>query len=101
MFYHWLRSLNTIRDTLVILYHDPSADVGHRLVRLAEHCMNYRHHTVIYRADLRLENVRAESVGAQVTVSDITHTSEDWTAVYKAAEDNCERYLATGGERPG
>ncbi|KAL1949587.1 hypothetical protein VTO73DRAFT_8468 [Trametes versicolor] len=95
--FHQLRCLNIIRDTLIMLYRDQSADVGPRRVRLAEHCMNYLRQTVSCRADLRLENVRA-SVGAQVTVSDITHTCKDWTAVYRAAEDNYEHYLATVGE---
>lgn len=98
--FHQLRCLNIIRDTLVTLYHDRSADVGPRRVRLAEHCMNYLRQTVICRADLRLENVRA-SVGAQVTVSDITHTCKDWTAVYRAVEDNYEHCLATVGEEQG
>lgn len=95
--FHQLRCLNIVRDTLVTLYHDRSTDVGHKRMRMAEHCMNYLRQTVICRADLRLESVRASS-GPQVTVSDITHTCKDWTAVYRAAEDNYESYLATAAE---
>ncbi|OJT06640.1 hypothetical protein TRAPUB_2498 [Trametes pubescens] len=98
--FHQLRCLNILRDTLVTLYHDRSAGMGPGRTRLAEHCMNYLRQTVICRADLRLESVRAAS-GPQVTVSDITHTCKDWTAVYGAAEDNYERYLVAVGERNG
>lgn len=98
--FHQLRCLNIIRDTLADLYHDRSAGMGPKRARMAEHCMNYLRQTVSCRADLRLETVRAPS-GGQVTASDITHTCKDWTAVYRAAEDNYERYLATVGEGAG
>lgn len=98
--FHQLRCLNIIRDTLVYLYHDRSAGMESRRARMAEHCMNYLRQTVSCRADLRLETVRAPS-GGQVTASDITHTCKDWTAVYRAAEDNYERYLATVREDDG
>ncbi|KAL7279768.1 hypothetical protein ACG7TL_006175 [Trametes sanguinea] len=99
--FHQLRCLDIIRDTIVDFYMDTSPDAKIKRPDLAQHCMNYLRQTVMCRADLRLEHVRASS-GTGLTVPDVTHTTcQDWTAVYEAAEQNWEEYLVHGIDRGG
>ncbi|KAI0833599.1 hypothetical protein BC628DRAFT_1307901, partial [Trametes gibbosa] len=90
--FHQLRCLNIVRDTIVRIHQDPSSARTRSSSRLVEHCMNYLLQTVIRRGDLRLETVRAYR-GLQVTVPDVAHTCKDWSAVYRAAEDNYDKYI--------
>ncbi|KAI0649019.1 hypothetical protein C8Q79DRAFT_1007594 [Trametes meyenii] len=93
--FHQLRCLNILRGVFVELYGSSHSDtVGPEDQRMAGHCMNYLRQMVLCRADTRLESVRAAG-GAQLTVSDITHTCRDWIAVYKAAEENHRFFEAT------
>lgn len=89
--FHQLRCLNVVRDTVVHIAQDPSAAAALRSARLVEHCMNYLRQGVLCRGDLRLETVHAYPA-PKVTVSDVTHTCKDWSAVYRAAEDNFYQY---------
>ncbi|KAG6810540.1 hypothetical protein H0H92_011427 [Tricholoma furcatifolium] len=89
--FHQLRCLNIIRETIVTRKHQGrQAKAG--IDALTHHCMNYIRQMVLCRTDLRLESVR-RSGGAHVTVPYVTHTCNDWTAVYRAAEENYENYL--------
>ncbi|KAI0815993.1 hypothetical protein BC628DRAFT_31511 [Trametes gibbosa] len=90
--FHQLRCLNIVRDVVVQVHQDPISAATRRSSRLVEHCMNYLRQTVVCRGDLRLETVRAYP-STKVTVSDVTHTCKDWSAVYKAAEDNYDDYV--------
>ncbi|OSC96432.1 hypothetical protein PYCCODRAFT_1448506 [Trametes coccinea BRFM310] len=96
--FHQLKCLNIIRDTSIDLYRDvsPLENIAESKYPLVCHCMNYLRQTTMCRADLRLETVRA-ATGGQMTVSDISHTCKDWTAVYEAAEQNYRDYLAEAG----
>ncbi|KAI0367963.1 hypothetical protein BV20DRAFT_969795 [Pilatotrama ljubarskyi] len=96
--FHQLRCLDIIRDIIVDFYMDTSPDAQFKRPDLAQHCMNYLRQTVMCRADLRLEHVRASS-GSGLTVPDVTHTCADWTAVYEAAEQNYQEYLAHASGR--
>ena len=91
--FHQLRCLNIVRDVIVDFYADDSPAAKMKKPELARHCMNYLRQTVLCRADMRLESVRAPK-GHQMTVSDITHTCRDWTPIYEAAEGNFEDYEA-------
>ena len=91
--FHQLRCLDIIRDILVEFHFDTSPNATYKHPELAGHCMNYLRQTVMCRANVRLEHVRAPT-GPQVVVSDITHSCKDWTAVYRKAEDNYRAYLA-------
>ncbi len=90
--FHQLRCLDILREILVDFYFDQSPNATYGQQELAQHCMNYLRQTVLCRADLRLENVRAPS-GPQMTVPSVTHSCKDWTAVYDAAEENFREYL--------
>ncbi|KAI0649024.1 hypothetical protein C8Q79DRAFT_487858 [Trametes meyenii] len=88
--FHQLRCLNIVREAIVEIPHDSSLEP--KDFRLLQHCMDYLRQAVMCRADQRLESVRA-IVGGRVTVSDITHSCRDWTAVYEAAEVNYAQLL--------
>lgn len=92
--FHQLRCLNIIREVIVDFYADDSPEAQIKKPVLARHCMNYLKQTVLCRADMRLESVRAPK-GHQMTVSDITHTCRDWTPLYKAAERNYEEFISS------
>ncbi|KAM5531781.1 hypothetical protein V8D89_014551 [Ganoderma adspersum] len=93
LMFHQLWCLDIVRDILVKFHFDTSPNATYKHPELAEHCMNYLRQTVMCRADVHLEHVRA-SGGPQVVVSDITHSCKDWSAVYREAEDNYQTYLA-------
>ncbi|KAI0775094.1 hypothetical protein BD413DRAFT_653610 [Trametes elegans] len=95
-FFHQLRCLNIIRGALMDVYRGVPEETREKH-RIVHHCLNYVRQTVMCRADTRLETVRAPT-GRPITVSDITHTCKDWTAVYKAAEENYDRYAARMGD---
>ncbi|KAF5360892.1 hypothetical protein D9756_004516 [Leucocoprinus leucothites] len=90
--FHEIRCLNIIRKTLADYYADESEDAQIRSPQLAHHCMNFIRQMVLCRANLRLEPVRAAK-GNHVTAWEVTHTCQDWTAVYSAAERNYQDYL--------
>ncbi len=94
--FHQLRCLDIIRETIVDFYLDTSPNATYKRPELVRHCMNYLRQAVLCRADLRLEHVRAPS-GPKITVSEVTHTCRDWTAVYAAAEKNYAEYLSRVG----
>ncbi len=94
--FHQMRCLDILRDDIVDLYSDPSPDAKVKRPRLVQHCMNYLRQTVMCRGDLHLETVRAP-MGPQVTVSAVTHSCRDWTAVYQAAEGNYQNFLRRQG----
>lgn len=91
--FHQVRCLDILRDILVEYYLDQSPNATYKQPGLAHHCMNYLRQTVMCRADVRLENVRAAS-GPHLTVPSVTHSCKDWTVVYDAAEQNFREYLA-------
>lgn len=84
---HQIRCLGIIREILDDFYMDQSPDAKIQRPQLAAHCMNHLRQMVLCNADMRLETVRA-SRGHGLTVNEVMHTCRDWTAVYKAAEDN-------------
>lgn len=96
--FHQMRCLDIIRDVVVDYYLDssPNARPGKR--KLVHHCMNYLRQTVMCRGDLHIETVRAPS-GPTVTVSAVTHSCKDWTAVYDAAEENYRGFLEEAARR--
>ncbi|KAF8055315.1 hypothetical protein FPV67DRAFT_854450 [Lyophyllum atratum] len=93
--FHQLRCLNILREEIVTQSHrkqkNPSA--------LAHHCMNYVRQMILCRANFRLESVRRPG-GMQVTDPYVTHTCNDWTAVYDAAEQNYEEFLRRFSKDP-
>ena len=90
--FHQLRCLDIIRDVVVGFYLDNSPDARPGKRDIVQHCMNYLRQTVMCRGDLHIETVRAPS-GPTVTVSAVTHSCKDWTAVYDAAEENYQKFL--------
>ena len=96
--FHQLRCLDIIREVIVDFYLDTSPDATISRPAIVQHCMNYLRQAVMCRGDLHLETVRA-SGGPQVTVSAVTHSCKDWTAVYEAAEENWREYLQLRGRR--
>ncbi|EJD46605.1 hypothetical protein AURDEDRAFT_113657 [Auricularia subglabra TFB-10046 SS5] len=58
---------------------------------LARHCMNYLRQMILCRADTRLEAARSINL-TRLTTSSVTHTCNDWSAVYAAAERNYLEY---------
>ncbi|KAI0719394.1 hypothetical protein C8T65DRAFT_54244 [Cerioporus squamosus] len=96
--FHQLRCLDIIRDVVVEYYLDSSPDARPGNHKLVQHCMNYLRQTAMCRGDLHIETVRAPS-GPTVTVSAVTHSCKDWTAVYKAAEENYREFLEEGARR--
>jgi hypothetical protein len=93
--FHQLRCLNVLREAIVPgLKH---AGHGHRDVdeqsELVRHCMGYIRQMILCRSELRLENVRIPRARS-VTNSDVTHTCQDWQAVYAAAEMNHREHTA-------
>ncbi|KAI0325287.1 hypothetical protein GY45DRAFT_1330469 [Cubamyces sp. BRFM 1775] len=96
--FHQLRCLNIIREVVVDFFNDPSPDAKIKRFDMIHHCMNYLRQSVICRGNVRLENVRAD-LDPHLTVWDVTHTCKDWSAVYKAAEDNYDNYLRMVMER--
>ncbi|KXN87295.1 hypothetical protein AN958_00156 [Leucoagaricus sp. SymC.cos] len=91
-----MRCLNIIRKTLAQYYADASDNAQIQNPRLAQHCMNFLRQMILCRSNSRLESVRA-SKGNHVTSWEVTHTCQDWTAVYEAAEDNYRDYLSNQG----
>jgi hypothetical protein len=90
--FHQLRCLNVLRAAMLLELDrvnegPPEQDWQ---TPSTHHCMSYIRQTVLCRANLRLESVKAP-YGLSVTNSDVTHTCRDWTVAYNAAEDN---YLA-------
>ncbi|RDX57167.1 hypothetical protein OH76DRAFT_1394946 [Lentinus brumalis] len=90
--FHQMRCLDIIRDVVVSYYLDSSPNARPGKPKLVHHCMNYLRQTVMCRGDLHIETVRAPS-GPTVTVSAVTHSCKDWTAVYDAAEENYRGFL--------
>ena len=90
--FHQLRCLNIVREVLVDIFNDPSPDAKIKRFDMIHHRMNHLRQSVICRGSVRLENVRAY-IDPHLTVWDVTHTCKDWSAVYKAAEDNYNEYL--------
>ena len=90
--FHQLRCLNIVREVLVDIFNNPSPDAKFDRFDMIHHCMNYLRQSVICRGSVRLESVRAY-IDSHLTVWDVTHTCKDWSAVYKAAEDNYNEYL--------
>jgi hypothetical protein len=87
--FHHLRCLDILRVELdVELDHlgedPPDRDEQDRLIG---HCMGYIRQMILCHSDTRLESVRAIS-GASISYSDVTHTCRDWTAVFRAADEN-------------
>ena len=89
--FHQLKCLDLIREE----YAAGPLPTASPIVR---HCMNYLRQMILCRADTRLEPIRSIDGGGR-TVSDVVHICRDWTAVYKAAEDNYSEYLKAGGNR--
>ncbi|KAK7688218.1 hypothetical protein QCA50_008588 [Cerrena zonata] len=89
--FHQLRCLNIVREVIVDFYADESPDAKVNKPTLVRHCMSYLRQTVLCRADMKMETVRAPK-GHQMTVSDVTHTCRDWTMVYEAAERDHQLY---------
>lgn len=87
--FHQLRCLDIIRNEVVS---QAKREKKVKSSALVHHCMNYIRQMILCRANLRLESVRRPS-GQQVTVPYVTHTCNDWTAVYDAAEKNYREYL--------
>ena len=86
--FHQLQCLNIIRRYRIGDPKFPSTSSP-----MVAHCLNYLRQTVMGRADMRLEHVRSEN-DSKVTVSEVTHVCQDWTAVYDAAESNYGEFLA-------
>lgn len=53
--------------------------------------MNYLRQMILCRADTRLEPAY-NIIGPRIVTSSITHTCNDWSAVYAAAEENYSAY---------
>ena len=96
--FHQLRCLDIIRDVVVEYYLDSTLDALPSKREIVQHCMNYLRQTVMCRGNLHIETVRAPS-GPTVTVSAVTHSCKDWTAVYEAAEENYRKFLGDAVRR--
>jgi hypothetical protein len=89
--FHELRCLDVLRAELETQLELADQYVaGHAVEHdnVVHHCMNYVRQMSMCRGDTRLENVKRIFPHTGTTTSDITHTCKDWTAVFKAAEDN-------------
>ncbi|PCH37193.1 hypothetical protein WOLCODRAFT_157896 [Wolfiporia cocos MD-104 SS10] len=89
--FHHLRCLDIIRESLASRM---TGDVDTPPSMLDRHCMNYLRQMILCHADLRLEPVRSVTKASGNTISDLTHTCQDWTALYTAAEENHRSWLA-------
>ena len=88
--FHQLRCLDVVRDAMVEYRANGMAPSAK-----ARHCLNYLRQMTLCRANTRLENVRDSSeYRHKVTVSEVTYTCRDWSAVIEAAEDNWKTYVA-------
>ncbi|KAG6836449.1 hypothetical protein H0H93_007881 [Arthromyces matolae] len=94
--FHRLRCVAILQEILADFYANESPLAQIDRPELAHHCMNYLRQMTLCTADLRLESLRA-SHGNQLTVPYVTHTCNDWEAVYHAAEMNYEEHLAREG----
>ncbi|KZV85749.1 hypothetical protein EXIGLDRAFT_681570 [Exidia glandulosa HHB12029] len=88
--FHQLRCLDVIGRELL---ERSETAVPAEPTALARHCMNYLRVMVLCRSDTRLESAY-NIVGPRIVTSSITHTCNDWSAVYAAAEDNHLAYVA-------
>ena len=91
--FHQLRCLGILRGTLVreLQRKHLPAPVDSDLDPLVRHCMGYIRQMVLCRSELRLESVRSPFTN-RATISDVTHTCRDWSAVYDAAEENYQMW---------
>jgi len=92
--FHQLRCINIVRREILQRAKDR---IIHRDLpppsRLSHHCMNYLRQMILCQSDVRLQSCRSDR-GSQITVAYVTHTCNDWSAVYDAAEENERAYLA-------
>ncbi|CCM06541.1 uncharacterized protein FIBRA_08815 [Fibroporia radiculosa] len=87
--FHQLRCLNIIQASIA----ESQNHIGRMPTSLDLHCMNYIRQMILCRSSLRLESVRSVKEKSGNTVSDVTHTCRDWSAVFAAAEENYDIFL--------
>ncbi|EJD46596.1 hypothetical protein AURDEDRAFT_63116 [Auricularia subglabra TFB-10046 SS5] len=90
--FHQLRCLNLIGRELVDRLAADKTTQRKTPSSLSHHCMNYLRQMVLCRADTTLESA-TNPYGPHIVTRAVTHTCNDWTAVYAAAEDNYARYV--------
>ncbi|KZV85735.1 hypothetical protein EXIGLDRAFT_775275 [Exidia glandulosa HHB12029] len=90
--FHQLRCLNVIGRELEVRANGDAA--WKEPTPLSTHCMSYMRQMVLCRASTRLESVHT-STRPHVSVNAVTHTCNDWSAVYEAAERNSQTHEAT------
>jgi hypothetical protein len=89
--FHELRCLDVLRVALMNelgrMEHSIPPPVRDEQPPVVRHCMGYLRQMMLCRASTGLESVK-EARGLGLTKSDITHTCNDWSAVFGAAEQN-------------
>jgi len=80
--FHQLSCIGTIRADYA----------SNRASALSEHCLNYLRQTILCLADTRLEPVRRDKPPNIVILAG-DYECRDWTALYKAAEENQKTWM--------